>query len=411
MRGRGAKLISILVCAAVMLTTVILTRTELHGAVPNPLLYWNDRNWPYEDRQPIEKRLNIYYIPLTIFNQFENYEVRTNSRQKTFIIEYNDGEKFLSFDTTRDFALNQDNEQIYIPTYELHDERYVPAQEICRRLGLTFEKLTSAVTGEVAIRISDGNNEYSFEELVRRKYPGFFKTETVTTETTAQTTAAPPPVTNPPTTPAVTEEPQPVLTDRTIYITIEDSPGEYTGDILGTLEEFGCKATFFVSGKSISENPAMLARIAAGGHAIGLHTMGHNTSGLTDADAILADIEAENELLYGYIKQKSRLWRAPEGSSALKILNAKCELLLNQAGYIVWDWNVAATGSTVTRAANAVIKGIWDNETAVIRIVEGKNSAAILRSVLTFISENSEACDVRTITPACYEYNLIKHDY
>lgn len=407
MRGKGIKLTSIIVCAAVILTAIVFTRTELHGAVPNPLLYWNDRSWPYEDRQPIEKVLGIYYIPLTIFNQFADYEVRTNSRQKTFIIEYNGGELFLSFDTTRDFALNQDDEQIYIPTYELHDERYVPAQEICRRLGLTFEKLTSPVTGEVAIRISDGNNAYSFTELLSRKYPGFFTPETTSQQiqtSTPQTTAES-------ASPPVTEEPLPVLTDRTIFITIEDSPGEYTGEILETLASFGYSATFFVTGERAEESPLMLARISAAGHAIGLHTMEHSPAKLTDADAILSDIEAENELLYSFIKQKSRIWRAPEGSAALKALDADTELLLNQAGYVVWDWNIEPSGRTAAKKAGSVISGIWDNETAVIRLAEDKDTVEILKTVLAFIAENSDACDVRTISPAYYEYNLIKHDY
>ena len=108
-----------------------------------------------------------------------------------------------------------------------------------------------------------------------------------------------------------------MLTDRTIFITIEDSPGEYTDEILETLASFGYSATFFVTGERAEESPLMLARISAAGHAIGLHTMEHSPAKLTDADAILSDIEAENELLYSFIKQKSRIWRAPEGSVAM----------------------------------------------------------------------------------------------
>ena len=54
---------------------------------------------------------------------------------------------------------------------------------------------------------------------------------------------------------------------------------------------------FFVIGDNALKSPAMLSQIAAQGHAIGLHTMHHNAAALTDAEAILADIEEENLLL------------------------------------------------------------------------------------------------------------------
>ena len=401
MRKKSVGAISVLVCVMMIFGIIYAARTEIHGA-SGSLLYYNDKAWEREDKLPIVKVRSIYYIPAAVFGQLDGFEVQTNTRQKTFIIEYNGGEMFLSFDTTSDFALSQDNDQIYLPTYEFYGERYVPANEICNRFGLNFEKLTSPVTGEIAIRISDGSQEMSFIMLIRSKYLGFYVPETSQTtaqrETTRDTTAS--------TDPPDTDEPKPVLTDRTIYITIEDSPGEYTEEILDVLGRYGYKATFFVTGKNIMEAPELISMIASGKHAIGLHTT-DVTKKFTDAESILADIEEENELIYGYIKKKSSIFRAPDGSGKLAALDRGAELLLNHAGYIVWDWNIEASGRTVDEMAESVIDGIWNNEVAVIRLIENENTAGILEAVLGFIAENREACDVRTITPAVYEYNSI----
>ena len=388
----------VLMTALLAFGIVFFTRTGVEGALPNPLLYVNDKAFSQEEKYPIEKVRGIYYVPATLFTQIDGYEISVGTRQKTFIIEYDNGNKFLSFDTSSGFAMNQNGEQIYIPTYELHDERYVPAEELCKRLGLRYEQTLSSVTGEVALRIRDSSSSLDLVLLIYENYPGFYTPDTtatsqvtqpVTSATTSQTTE--------------TSEPTPELTDRTIYITIEDSPGEYTEELLGLLDSFGYKATFFVVGDKLKESPGMISRIAASGHTIGLHTMSHTKP---DPESVIADIEAENELLYSYIRKKSLIWRAPEGSD-ISGIDRGIEDLLYNAGYLVWDWNIEPTGRTAEKKAESVIEGIWNNETAVIRIVENKDAVYILRALLEFISSNSEVCDVRTISAAEYELNLI----
>lgn len=129
-------------------------------------------------------------------------------------------------------------------------------------------------------------------------------------------------------------EPAPELGERTIYLTIEDSPGEYTDEILDTLAKYGYKATFFVVGDYAAAKPETLSRILAEGHEIALHTMSHDQKALDGAEAILGDIEAENELLYGLVRRKSHIWRAPEGSGGMRQLDRAVEVELNLRGIL-----------------------------------------------------------------------------
>ena len=401
-KAKLASLCSVILCAAMIFGIIVVFRTDV-GAASGPLLYYNDRAWT-KARLPLESVNNLWYVPIRLYAQlFPDVEVQYNNGFNLFIIQ--NGDKYLSFIMDSDYAYNEDLTTIYILPYKLHDEYSVPAETVCRYLGLGYETLTSPYTGETAVRVTNGSEKLTIEELVARKYPGFF--EPVTSGTTA------PPVTMPPTDttkkPVDTEdtEPAPELGERTIYLTIEDSPGEYTDEILDTLAKYGYKATFFVVGDYAAAKPETLSRILAEGHEIALHTMSHDQKALDGAEAILGDIEAENELLYGLVRRKSHIWRAPEGSGGMRQLDRAVEVELNLRGYLVWDFNIDAGTGDVRKAVRKVIDGIWETGVPVIRIRESESAAAILDGVLSFISENSDACEVRTITPAFHEYNDI----
>lgn len=388
MRAKMLKIMSVFICLCVAFGAVLLVRTELHGTSAPPILYYNDRMWSLSARYPAETDENgTYYIPLTVFVQLPSVDVRINDTLQTFIITH--GDRYLSFDTATGYAANQDKVRTPIKTYERQGERYVPVEVVCLHLNLNFEKEVSPVDGQVALRITDGHYEYSLKTLLRRKNPGFYPENTDSAAVTPQTTAS------------SSQPPTPTLTERTVYITIEDCPGKYTGEILDLLEEYNVKATFFVVGDNVKNDPAVLSQIAAGGHTVALHTMSHSQTELADAEAILRDIDRQNELIYRIIKQKSRVWRAPDGSSRLASLTAETLDVLAQNGYIVCDGNVnipsTYRSSTATQTA---INGIWANKSAVLRFCEGANTVAALRGVLDYIEENSDVIEVRCVSPA-----------
>lgn len=402
----AVRLLSIMLCLVLAISVVIFTRTEIHAAT-GCLMYFNDRAWPRSGSQPLEKIYSTLYVPITLFAQLSDVSVLKNEGMRTFIIKH--GDYSLSFNYESDFAYTQDLKQMYWRTAYYHGEYYVPVRSVCSYLHISMEEITSSVTGETAIRLTDGSQKKTFKELLREKYPAFFPEETTITSDPPETT---PSVTDPPVTiDPVTGTTVPIrqLGERTIYITIEDSPGKYTADILEVLEDYDCTATFFVVGDNALKSPALLSQIAAKGHTIGLHTMYHNTAALTDSDAILADIAEENLLLSRLIKQKSRIWRAPEGSDKLSALQNGAALSLRHEGYIIWDYNVSVptNARTAKAAADIAIEGIWDNETVILRFPEDDSTAAVLRLVLDFIDEHSDVCDMRTISPAYYEFNRL----
>ena len=63
--------------------------------------------------------------------------------------------------------------------------------------------------------------------------------------------------------------------EKTIYLTFDDGPGEYTEEILNILKEEGIKATFFITNNGSDE---IVKRQLKEGHTIGIHTASHDYS-------------------------------------------------------------------------------------------------------------------------------------
>lgn len=117
------------------------------------------------------------------------------------------------------------------------------------------------------------------------------------------------------------------IPDKTVYLTFDDGPSDWTGDILDLLKKENIKATFFVCGawlpksgrlnNSFVKYRATLLRMRREGHAIGNHSFGHANLARISKDRIVAQME-ENEKLFGEALGeegfKFTLLRPPYGS-------------------------------------------------------------------------------------------------
>lgn len=62
---------------------------------------------------------------------------------------------------------------------------------------------------------------------------------------------------------------------RTVALTFDDGPGEWTEDVLRILDEHGVPAAFFVAGRAAEAHPDLVRRIAEAGHLVANHTWNH----------------------------------------------------------------------------------------------------------------------------------------
>jgi peptidoglycan/xylan/chitin deacetylase (PgdA/CDA1 family) len=128
---------------------------------------------------------------------------------------------------------------------------------------------------------------------------------------------------------AVSEDPSPDLatvgsvstSGNRVALTFDDGPDPRTTPlILDTLRERGVEATFFVVGRRVAENPGLLRRIVAEGHAVGNHTYDHADMSDLSAGQMRDELRSTQEAVDGALgyHHPMALMRPPYGNPYLQ---------------------------------------------------------------------------------------------
>lgn len=117
------------------------------------------------------------------------------------------------------------------------------------------------------------------------------------------------------------------LPEKTVYLTFDDGPCDWTADVLTALKKEKIKATFFICAnwipKSKPENNAFmtykssLIRMVKDGHSIGNHTANHYDLGKCSESLIRSQLEDNQKMLdaqLGSLSPRMYLMRPPRGS-------------------------------------------------------------------------------------------------
>jgi chitin deacetylase len=101
--------------------------------------------------------------------------------------------------------------------------------------------------------------------------------------------------------------------NKLIALTFDDGPWkDYTKQVLDILKQQQIKATFFVVGQALKNNPEMAKRIVTDGHVIGNHTW-HHWYHYFNPEAAAFEIDRTSELIYQLTGAKTTLFRPPGG--------------------------------------------------------------------------------------------------
>ena len=133
-----------------------------------------------------------------------------------------------------------------------------------------------------------------------------------------------------------------------IYLTFDDGPSQYTGELLNILSKYNVKATFFVT--NINSNYSYYIKQAyEQGHSIALHTSSHNYSQIyASTDAYFADLNLINETVKNMTGSYSTLLRFPGGSSNTVSrkyssgIMSSLSRMVEERGFKYFDWNVSS---------------------------------------------------------------------
>ncbi|MBQ9990024.1 MAG: polysaccharide deacetylase [Lachnospiraceae bacterium] len=173
---------------------------------------------------------------------------------------------------------------------------------------------------------------------------------------------------------------------RKVYLTFDDGPGPYTNEILDILDEYGVKATFFVTAMHGNRYEECYSRIVEEGHSLGIHSYSHVYNEIySSLDSFQADFKKMQDYLYELTGEHCRLYRFPGGSSntVSAIPIEKMIRWLEEEEVVYFDWNVSSQDSVAGRTAQEIaascIQGVEkyrDKDTIIILLHDaiGKKS-------------------------------------
>jgi peptidoglycan/xylan/chitin deacetylase (PgdA/CDA1 family) len=151
------------------------------------------------------------------------------------------------------------------------------------------------------------------------------------------------------------------LDDKTLSLTYDDGPSEYTLPLARWLNLNGIQATFFVVGSKAAGKEDVLLELKELGHLVGNHSYTHPKMTNLGTSAVLKEIQSTHDVLKSSVDQNF-LFRAPFGAWSKALTDAvNSSSLAFYAGNIFWD-----IGGTLTEKYGAD----WNCWSASISVVE-----------------------------------------
>jgi len=116
--------------------------------------------------------------------------------------------------------------------------------------------------------------------------------------------------------------------ENNIYLTFDDGPiPEITSWVLGILDQYQIKATFFCLGCNVKQHPDIYETIKNRGHSVGNHSFHHLNGWKTDDEEYLNDIAMCSQIV------QSSLFRPPYG----RVKKSQAEELIKSYQVVMWD--------------------------------------------------------------------------
>lgn len=146
---------------------------------------------------------------------------------------------------------------------------------------------------------------------------------------------------------------------RCVALTYDDGPGGRTPELLDTLAEYDAKATFFVTGYPVMEDPWTVRRTYAEGHELANHTLAHPDLATLGAGGVRGDLDPVQALVYRETGYTMDLMRPPYGSTNDTVAEVTEEMGLAQ---ILWsldtnDWKDRKADVVADRALDGASDG------------------------------------------------------
>ena len=165
-----------------------------------------------------------------------------------------------------------------------------------------------------------------------------------------------------------------------VGLTFDDGPGSGTTTLLGSLRQYGLRATMFNTGQNAAANPALVRAQVSAGMWVGNHSYTHPHLTQQSQATIDSEISRTQQAIAAAGGGTPRLFRPPYGETNATVKAEEARYGLTE---ILWnvdsqDWNGASTDAIVAAAGRltngqVILMHDWPANTvaAIPRIAQG----------------------------------------
>lgn len=164
---------------------------------------------------------------------------------------------------------------------------------------------------------------------------------------------------------------------KKISITFDDGPNpNITSKLIETLEKHHIKATFFLIGEKIEQNPEIVKLIFEKGHTIGNHSFTHsNLFDLKTSKKMFYEIEKTNEIIFKILGLKIKLFRPPFGITNPMLAKALKNSKMQSIGWSLRSLDTIRTVEKTIKNIKSKLKNgdiilFHDNNPKIIEIID-----------------------------------------
>ncbi len=185
-------------------------------------------------------------------------------------------------------------------------------------------------------------------------------------------------------------------TGNLVALTFDDGPGKDTWDVLAVLKRYNAKATFFVIGQNIADNPGAIEAMVADGHVVADHSMTHASLPSLDTAGLKSELVGTKQLITEAAGRPPTLMRPPFGDFTGKTNEySRAQGMLP----VLWtidsdDW---ALQDPSTIAAN-VLNSPALKPGAIILLHDGSMNRQMTVNALPMILDGLKARGLRSVT-------------
>jgi len=186
-----------------------------------------------------------------------------------------------------------------------------------------------------------------------------------------------------------------------IALTIDDGPDPLvTPQVLGLLERYGCRATFFCIGQEAQRHPGLCREILQRGHAIENHSQRHSHRfSVLGPGGLMRELERSQDTLTQICGQPPLFFRAPAG-----VRNMFLEPVLAKLGLRLASWSARGFDTRVAdaqRVTNRLLRGLRPG--AILLLHDGHaartaHGTPVIVEALPAVLEAAAAAGLRTVT-------------